>query len=119
MTTIMIVDDNPVNMKLMSEILSSRFEVIKCVHAAEVLDYLERDKPPSIILMDVGLPGMDGLALTKLLKADERWKGIRIIAVTAFAMDSDKIKAKGAGCDGFITKPIDTRNFINQISSHL
>jgi CheY-like chemotaxis protein len=119
MTTIMIVDDNPVNLKLMSEILSSKFEVIKCVHAAEVLGYLEVNAAPSIILMDVALPGMDGLALTKLLKADERWKHIGIIAVTAFAMDSDKIKAKDAGCDGFITKPIDTRNFVNQISSHL
>jgi CheY-like chemotaxis protein len=119
MTTIMIVDDNPVNLKLMSEILSAKFDVIKCMHATEVLDALERRAHPDLILMDIALPGMDGLALTRLLKGKELTKNIRILAVTAFAMESDRVKAAEAGCDGFITKPINTRNFIAEISSYL
>jgi CheY-like chemotaxis protein len=68
-----------------------------------------------MILMDVGLPGMDGLELTRILKAGKKTGNIKIVAVTAFAMKTDKDKVMDAGCDGYITKPIDTRKFIEQI----
>jgi CheY-like chemotaxis protein len=116
---IMIVEDNPVNLKLTSDLLELEgFEVTRCCDAEIALKSLESFLP-DLILMDVALPGMDGLTLTRKLKANERTKGIKIIALTAFAMKSDKSRTLEAGCDGYITKPIDTRKFVSQITSIL
>lgn len=109
MSQILVVDDNPTNLKLVSDVLeSSGYEVLKAEDAEAALVVLEQAQP-RLILMDIALPGMDGLTLTRKLKSDPTTKDIRIIALTAFAMKGDDEKAREAGCDGYITKPIDTR----------
>lgn len=109
MSQILVVDDNPTNLKLVSDVLeSSGYEVLKAEDAEAALVVLEQARP-RLILMDIALPGMDGLTLTRKLKSDPATRDIRIIALTAFAMKGDDAKAREAGCDGYITKPIDTR----------
>jgi CheY-like chemotaxis protein len=109
MSKILVVDDNPTNLKLVSDVLeSSGYEVLKAEDAEAALLVIERTQP-RLILMDIALPGMDGLTLTRKLKSDPTTRDIRIIALTAFAMKGDDAKAREAGCDGYITKPIDTR----------
>jgi two-component system, cell cycle response regulator DivK len=106
---ILIVDDNPVNLKLARLLLTKEgFEVRTAPDAEEALRVLE-EFAPNLILMDVQLPGMDGLELTRFLKADPRRRDILIVALTAYAMADDERAARAAGCDGFVTKPIDTR----------
>jgi CheY-like chemotaxis protein len=112
---ILVVDDNLVNLKLASDVLEcSGFNVIKAGDAEEAQAVLARDLP-DLILMDIALPGMDGLTLTRKLKAEPRTRHIHVIALTAFAMKGDDEKALEAGCDGYITKPIDTRRLAEQV----
>ena len=116
---ILIVDDNPSNLKLASDLLEwAGYQISKAMDAQQALEAL-RETMPDLILMDVGLPGMDGLTLTRKLKADEATKGIRIIALTSFAMKGDEQKAFDAGCDGYIAKPIDTRTLPDQVAECL
>ncbi len=116
---ILVVDDNPINLKLVSDVLEFEgHDILKAVDAEEAQIVLA-DTLPDLILMDIALPGMDGLTLTRKLKADERTRHIRIVALTAFAMKGDDQKALGAGCDGYITKPIDTRKFPAQVAAFL
>lgn len=116
---ILIVDDNPINLKLASEVLQMEgHEVIRAADAEEALRTLE-NTVPGLILMDIALPGMDGLELTRRLKADARFRDVPIIALSAFAMKGDEQKAIDAGCDGYITKPIDTRKFPAQVTAYL
>jgi CheY-like chemotaxis protein len=116
---ILVVDDNPANLKLVSDVLGFEgHDILKAVDA-EQAQVLLADARPDLILMDIGLPGMDGLTLTRKLKADERTREIRIVALTAFAMKGDDQKAFDAGCDGYITKPIDTRKFPAQVATFL
>src|SRR5207237_4125557 len=84
-------------------------------HAQELLALVT----PCLILMDIALPGMDGLTLTRKLKADARLKHVPVVALSAFAMKGDEQKALEAGCDGYITKPIDTRAFPRQVAAFL
>ncbi len=105
---ILIVDDNPQNLKLARVLLSSEgYEVRTAVNAEDALAAMEAFAP-RVILMDVQLPGMDGLALTRRLKSDPRHEKIIIIALTAFAMKGDREKALAAGCDEYVSKPLDT-----------
>ena len=83
--------------------------------AQEILGHLT----PDLILMDIALPGMDGLTLTRKLKADERLRHVPVVALTAFAMKGDYEKAVAAGCSGYITKPIDTRKLPEQVAELL
>jgi CheY-like chemotaxis protein len=116
---IMIVEDNAINLKLTSDLLELEgFDVHRCTDAESALQTLE-EVHPDLILMDVALPGIDGLSLTRKLKSDEQTRYIKIIALTAFAMKSDKDRVLAAGCDGYITKPIDTRKFGDQIKKFL
>jgi CheY-like chemotaxis protein len=116
---ILVVDDNPTNLKLVSDVLAFEgHDILKAVDAEEAQLVLA-DTLPDLILMDIALPGMDGLTLTRKLKADERTRHIRIVALTAFAMKGDDQKAFGAGCDGYVTKPIDTRKFPAQVATFL
>ena len=116
---ILVVDDNPTNLKLASNVLESGgYRIEKAANAEEALALIERC-PPALILMDVALPGMDGLMLTRQLKADPSTRHIRIIALTAFAMKGDDQKALEAGCDGYISKPINTRTLSGQITEVL
>lgn len=104
---VLVVDDNPQNLKLIHLLLSDEgYEVRTAADAEEALRILD-EFTPSAILMDVQLPGMDGLELTRQLKGDVRWKELVIIALTAYAMKGDQEKALAAGCDGYVTKPID------------
>jgi CheY-like chemotaxis protein len=106
---ILMVDDNPGNMKLLSFILTKQGYDVRIAGDAEQALSVLKEFRPRLILMDVQLPGMDGLELTRRLKADPAYADIVIIAVTASAMKGDEQEALAAGCDGYITKPIDTR----------
>ena len=116
---ILVIDDNPTNLKLVSELLEFEgHKILKAVDAEEAMVVLA-DTLPELILMDIALPGMDGLTLTRTLKADDRTRHIPIVALTAFAMKGDDQKAFDAGCDGYITKPIDTRRLPGQVADLL
>ncbi len=117
--TILIVDDNPTNLKLAASVLECEgYSVLRATNAAEAQVILSRTTP-ELILMDIQMPGMDGLTLTRLLKADAAYREIPIVALTSFAMKGDEQKAREAGCDGYITKPIDTRKLPAQVVEFL
>src|SRR5215469_10312237 len=106
---ILVVDDTPVNLKLTRILLVNEgYTVLTAASAEEALELL-RSHHPRLVLADIQLPGMDGLEMTRRIKADERTRDIAVVALTAFAMKGDEQKATDAGCDGYITKPIDTR----------
>jgi CheY-like chemotaxis protein len=105
---VLIVDDNAQNLKLARVVLATEgYEVRTAVDAEDALRLLTSYRP-RLILMDLQLPGMDGLELTRQLKADPANAGLIVVALTAYAMKGDEEKARAAGCDGYITKPIDT-----------
>jgi CheY-like chemotaxis protein len=106
---IFVVDDNPINLKLACDVLEFEGYTVGRAADAEQAQEILQTTTPDLILMDIALPGMDGLTLTRKLKSDARWKNVPIVALTAFAMKGDDQKALDAGCDGYITKPIDTR----------
>src|SRR6266545_4395361 len=109
--SILIIDDTPVNLKLTQILLGCEgYAVRTACDAEEALALLEHYRP-ELILADIQLPGMSGLEFTRRLKADEKTRAIVIVALTALAMKGDEEKAMDAGCDGYITKPIDTRAF--------
>lgn len=109
-TSVLIVDDNVMNRKLVEVLLVSEgFEVRTAADADEAQRLLD-EWVPSCILMDVQLPGMDGLELTRLLRQDGRLSTVSIIALTAYAMKGDEERALAAGCDAYVTKPINTRS---------
>lgn len=105
----LVVDDNPTNLKLIRILLAEEgYQVRTAADAEEALRVLETFRP-RMILMDLQLPGMDGLTLTRKLKADPATKDILILAISAYAMKGDEQRIFAAGCDGYVTKPIDTR----------
>ena len=117
--SILIVDDNAQNLKLARVVLANEgFDVHTASNAEDALQLL-RTVTPRLILMDIQLPGMDGLELTRRLKADPATRAIRVIALTAYAMKGDDEKAFAAGCDGYITKPIDVERLPVVVSSYL
>jgi two-component system, cell cycle response regulator DivK len=112
---ILVIEDNPLNMKLVRVLLGAgSFEVIEAVDAEKGIA-LARTHHPDLILMDVQLPGMDGLCATRAIKKDPELTQTPIVAVTSFAMAGDEQKAREAGCTGYLTKPIDTRTFLEEI----
>jgi two-component system, cell cycle response regulator DivK len=117
--SILIVDDNLANLKLARVLLDGEgYDTRTAENAEEALTALQSFNP-DLILMDIQLPGVDGLELTRRLKAQQATKDIRIVALTAYAMVGDEQKARDAGCDGYITKPIDTRTLSDTIAHHL
>ena len=105
---ILVVDDNEQNLKLARLILMSEgYEVSTAVNAEDVL-LLLRQSRPRLILLDIQLPGMDGLELTRRLKSDPSYRDILIVALTASAMKGDEQRALDAGCDAYLAKPVDT-----------
>jgi len=117
--TILVIEDNPLNMKLVRSILArGKYSVLEAADA-ETGIMLAREKQPDAILMDIQLPGMDGLSATQILKSDLQFKNTIIIAITSYAMAGDEQKAYDAGCDGYISKPIDTKSFLNTINLFL
>lgn len=116
---VMIIDDNHMNLELVSYMLeAANFAVKVEVDAVTALKSIP-DFKPQLILMDIQLPGMDGLELTRLLKGDPLTSHIAIVAFTAYAMKGDEAKMLGAGCDGYISKPINVSTFISQIRAYL
>lgn len=116
---ILIVDDNPVNLKLARVLLASEgYDVRTAGDADEALSVLSEFRP-RLMLLDIQLPGMDGLELTGRLKADEATRDIVIVAMTAYAMVGDRERALAAGCDGYVPKPIDTRTLPATLASYL
>ena len=116
---ILIVDDNPQNLKLARVLLLAEgFSIRTAANGEEAVGVLQ-SFVPRLILMDLQLPGVDGLELTRRLKADPARRGIVIIALTAYAMKGDEAKAFAAGCDGYIAKPIDIETFPRAIVDHL
>ncbi|HEX5685726.1 MAG TPA: response regulator [Ideonella sp.] len=116
---ILVVDDNPANLALVTAVLEATRCRILLAEGATQAQSILREVVPDLILMDIALPGMDGLTLTRRLKADARLQHVPVIALTAFAMDGDERKAREAGCDGYITKPIDTQALPVQVANAL
>lgn len=117
--TILVIEDNELNMKLVKSLLGiGKYNVLTAEDAESGMK-LARQNQPDLILMDIQLPGIDGLSATKILKADPALHEIPIIALTSHAMEGDDKKAFDAGCDGYIAKPIDTKNFLATISQYL
>lgn len=115
----MVVEDNEKNRKLMRVILKAKgFNVIEATTGEEALGILKNQKP-DIILMDIQLPGVDGLTLTKQIKADVTCSAIPIIAVTAHAMKGDEQKILDAGCDGYISKPVNTQELPSIVEKYM
>jgi CheY-like chemotaxis protein len=116
---ILVIEDDELNMKLVRTLLAlGGYQAIEAWDAEEGIAKAHAD-PPDLILMDIQLPGMDGLSATQIIKKDEALKAIPIIALTAFAMQGDDRKAIDLGCNGYITKPIDTRKFLLQIEEFM
>lgn len=116
---VLIVDDNPTNLKLVAYLVkASGYEVDTAADAESAVASIAANRP-RVILMDLQLPGVDGLELTRRLKADPATRDIKIIAVTAYAMKGDQEKARAAGCDDYVTKPIDTRALPELIARHV
>lgn len=116
---ILIVDDNATNLKLVAYLMKSNGYTVDTALDAELALEAIHAHCPAVILMDIQLPGIDGLELTRRLKAEPATRHIVIIAVTAYAMKGDQDKAMAAGCDDYVTKPIDTRALPEIIARHL
>jgi CheY-like chemotaxis protein len=116
---ILIVDDNPINLKLASDVLALAGFIVEHAQDVQQAQVILQRMLPDMILMDIAMPGMDGLTFTRVLKADARFRHIPVVALTASAMKGDDQKALAAGCVAYITKPIDTRTFGSQVSELL
>jgi len=116
---VLIVDDNTINLKLASDVLTNEGFVVERAQDAEQAKLVLERLLPDLILMDIAMPGMDGLTLTRVLKSDPRFTRIPVIALTASAMKGDDQRALAAGCAGYIAKPIDTRRFGAQVRAML
>jgi two-component system cell cycle response regulator DivK len=112
---VLIVEDNVLNMKLFNDLLEAHgYATFQIMNGREALG-AARQHRPDLILMDIQLPEMSGIEITKLLKEDEELRDIPVIAVTAFAMRGDEEKIRGAGCDGYLTKPISITGFMKAV----
>jgi len=119
MAKILIIEDNPANMKLAIFLLESAGHAILSARDAEAGLTLARSEHPNLILMDIQLPGMDGLEAVALLKRDDVTRVIPVIALTALAMKGDEERIRAAGCDGYIAKPIRYQEFLATIAAQL
>lgn len=117
--TVLIVEDNELNMKLFQDLLEAHdFATLQTRNGHDVID-IAREHKPDLILMDIQLPEVSGLDITKQLKADDDLKSIPVIAVTAFAMKGDEQKIREGGCEDYISKPISVMTFLDMIKKYL
>lgn len=117
--TVLIVEDNELNMKLFNDLLEAKgYNVIQTRNGLNALD-LAKEHRPDLILMDIQLPEVSGLEVTKWLKEDEQIASIPVIAVTAFAMKGDEERIRQGGCEAYISKPISVSTFIQTIQHHI
>jgi len=119
MAKVLLIEDNATNMELAMFLLQSAGHTVLSATDAEVGLMLARDEQPELILMDIHLPGMDGLEATALLKRDQATHGIPVIALTALAMKGDEERIRAAGCDGYIAKPMRYRDFLATVAGQL
>jgi two-component system, cell cycle response regulator DivK len=119
MATILVVEDNPSNMELAIFLLESAGHVVLAATSAEAGLMLAREKRPDMILMDIQLPGMDGLEATMQLKQHEATRATPVIALTALAMKGDEARILSAGCDGYIAKPLRYKDFLAAVAARL
>jgi len=119
MAKVLIIEDNATNMTLAIFLLQSAGYTVVSATDAETGLMLARDEHPELILMDIQLPGMDGLQATALLKKDEATRHIPVIALTALAMKGDEERIRAAGCDGYIAKPMRYQEFLATVAAHL
>ncbi len=117
MARILVVEDSPTNMMLSVDILEHGGHIVLQAVRADIGLEIAAREMPDLILMDIQLPDMDGMAATRLLKADPKTKNIPVIALTASAMKGDKERILAAGCDGYIEKPIRYRAFLDEVES--
>jgi two-component system, cell cycle response regulator DivK len=115
---VLVVDDNPTNLKLLRVLLTGEGYDVRTAYDAEQAISLLASFHPILILMDLQLPGMDGLELTRRLKADPATRDVVIVAVTSYAMKGDDHKAFAAGCDDYVTKPIDVVELPRRLAAH-
>jgi len=116
---VLIVDDNAMSLKLAAFVMNAHgYDVAVAVDAKSALEEI-RWQRPDVVLMDIQMPGMDGLELVRELRADVALHDLLIIAMTAYAMKGDDKRALAAGCDGYITKPVDTRTLASTVASAL
>lgn len=112
---VLIVEDNALNMRLFSDLLEATgYETLQCVDGAKAVG-LALEAHPDLIIMDIQLPEVSGLDITRWLKDDERTAAIPVLAVTAFAMRTDEILVREAGCEGYLSKPIQVRSFLQTV----
>ncbi len=117
---VVVIDDDPINIKLLRTVLESKGNYI--VHdAVDAVEGFKKayDCRPDVILMETQMPGMDGLSMIWIIKSESSLKDIPIVAVSGNAMDGDREKALAAGCDGYITKPIDVRSFVDTMEQYM
>ena len=117
--TVLVVEDNELNMKLFHDLLEAHgYNILQTKDGMDALR-LAREHKPDLILMDIQLPEVSGLEVTKWLKEDEDLKSIPVIAVTAFAMKGDEEKIRDGGCEAYIAKPISVTNFLETVRKFL
>jgi len=116
---VLVIEDHPVNMKLASDMLTTTGYTVLQASDAETGIRMARQAAPRLILMDIQLPGMDGLTATRVLKNDDNTKDIPVIALTAFAMKGDEERILSAGCDAYIAKPIRYKAFLETVASFM
>ncbi len=115
---ILVIEDNQMNMMLIRDLLQLEgWQVFEAMDAEEDIQ-MAREQLPALILMDIQLPGMDGLHATRIINGDPQLKNIPVVALTSYAMQGDMDKTNEAGCVGYITKPIDTRNFAETLAQY-
>ena len=119
MARVLVVEDNPANMTLATFLLQSAGHTVVTAANAEIGLMLARAEQPDLILMDIQLPGMDGLEATGLLKADAATRAIPVVAFTALAMKGDEERIRAAGCDGYIAKPMRYKDFLATVAQHV
>lgn len=119
--TVLVVEDNDMNMQLVEYLLEEGgYAIVKATSGEEALALTRSEtQRPDLILMDIHLPGMDGLSVVREMKTDERTNRIPILALTAHAMRGDKDRFLEAGCDGYISKPIDVKTFLTSIEQYI
>ena len=117
--TVLVVEDNELNMKLFHDLLQSRgYNILQTRNGLEAID-IAREHRPDLILMDIQLPEVSGLEVTRWLKADDELKGIPVIAITAFAMKGDEERIREGGCEAYLSKPISVAKFIATVKTYL
>ena len=119
MARILVIEDNLTNRKLTTFLVESAGHTVLCAEDGETGLTVAREEQPDLILMDIQLPGMDGLQATALLKEDASTRAIPVIALTALAMKGDEQRILAAGCDGYVAKPLAYREFLAVLATHL